>query len=179
MVEAAGGGRSRSPGETAAAGRSGASTLCLPPHRTGPDTPRLVMPSAVPCLEALGFREGVAVPQSEDRRLLDLEARLEREDPRFTRAMRTGRPARPREYRRTRAWWVLAAGLASLGTGIAVADGLFIAAGLVLAGIAVERCASPPRRPEARGRKGGSPGGPPVPPYERPPNRPRRPYRDQ
>lgn len=119
------------------------------------------------------------MPPSDHDRLVALEAQLLRDDPRFIRRFRAGRPARPREYRRTRAWWLLAAGLAGLGTGIAVADGLFIAAGLVLAGIAAERCGSRPRRPEARGRKGGSPGAPPVPPYERPPNRPRRPYRDQ
>ncbi|MEU1852194.1 DUF3040 domain-containing protein [Streptomyces sp. NPDC019990] len=76
------------------------------------------------------------MPQSEDARLVDLETRLEREDPRFARAMRSGRPARPREYRRTGAWWGLGLGLAALGSGIALAQGLLIAAGLVLAGMA-------------------------------------------
>ncbi|MEV5438284.1 DUF3040 domain-containing protein [Streptomyces sp. NPDC052682] len=78
------------------------------------------------------------MPQSDDDRLVALEARLERDDPRFARALRAGRPARPREYRHTRAWWALGAALAVLGTGIAVADGLLIATGLVLTGISVE-----------------------------------------
>ncbi|MFJ8467645.1 DUF3040 domain-containing protein [Streptomyces swartbergensis] len=76
--------------------------------------------------------------QSEDERLVDLEVRLERDDPRFTRAMRSGRPARPREYRRTGAWWALALGVAVLGSGIALAQGLLIAAGLVLVGMAAQ-----------------------------------------
>lgn len=109
------------------------------------------MASAVPCLEALGFREGEAVPQSEDQRLVDLEARLEREDPRFTRAMRTGRPARPREYRRTGAWWGLALGVVVLGTGIALAQGLLIAGGLVLVGMAAQLADPDPARMTHRG----------------------------
>ncbi|MFF8101214.1 DUF3040 domain-containing protein [Streptomyces sp. NPDC016640] len=78
------------------------------------------------------------MPQSDDERLVDLAARLEHEDPRFTRALSAGRPARPREYRRTSVWWLLAAGVAMLIAGMIVADGLLIAAGLVLAGIAVQ-----------------------------------------
>ncbi|GCB52389.1 DUF3040 domain-containing protein [Streptomyces sp. NL15-2K] len=41
------------------------------------------------------------MPQSDDERLVDLEAWLEHDDPRFARALGAGRPARPREYRRT------------------------------------------------------------------------------
>ncbi|GAB2871537.1 DUF3040 domain-containing protein [Streptomyces deserti] len=78
------------------------------------------------------------MPPSDDERLGALEARLERDDPRFARALRAGRPARPREYRRTRAWCALAVGLGVLVTGMALADGLLIATGLVLTGIAVE-----------------------------------------
>lgn len=78
------------------------------------------------------------MPQSDDERLVDLAALLEREDPRFARGLATGRPARPREYRRTGAWWVLATGVALLVTGVAVTDGLLIATGLVLSGIAVQ-----------------------------------------
>ena len=69
------------------------------------------------------------MPQSGDERLVDLEARLEREDPRFARALRSGRPARPREYRRTGAWWGLALGVATLGSGIALAQGLLMRPG--------------------------------------------------
>ncbi|MFI7015320.1 DUF3040 domain-containing protein [Streptomyces sp. NPDC050164] len=86
------------------------------------------------------------MPQSEDERLVDLEARLEREDPRFTRAMSSGRPARPREYRRTGAWWALALGVAVLGSGIALAQGLLIAAGLVLVGMAAQLVDPDPSR---------------------------------
>ncbi|MFD8224092.1 DUF3040 domain-containing protein [Streptomyces massasporeus] len=91
------------------------------------------------------------MPQSEDQRLIDLEARLEREDPRFTRAMRTGRPARPREYRRPGAWWGLALGVVVLGTGVALAQGLLIAGGLVLVGMAAQLADPDPARMTHRG----------------------------
>ncbi|MET9760562.1 DUF3040 domain-containing protein [Streptomyces sp. NPDC006372] len=89
--------------------------------------------------------------QSEHERLVDLAARLEREDPGFARAMRSGRPARPREYRRTGAWWGLALGMVLLGTGIALAQGLLIAAGLVFVGMAAQLVDPDPAR---RGRQG-------------------------
>ncbi|MEU9356309.1 DUF3040 domain-containing protein [Streptomyces griseoloalbus] len=75
---------------------------------------------------------------SDDKRLGEIESRLHREDPRFARALGAGRPCRPREYRHTRAWLLLALALAVLGTGIALAQGLLIAVGLVLAGVAGE-----------------------------------------
>ncbi|WP_030872108.1 DUF3040 domain-containing protein [Streptomyces sp. NRRL S-37] len=78
------------------------------------------------------------MPQSDDERLVDLAARLEHEDPRFVRSLSEGRPARPREYRRTGAWCALAIGVTMLAAGIVVPDGLLIAAGLVLTGIAVQ-----------------------------------------
>ncbi|CAL9506945.1 DUF3040 domain-containing protein [Streptomyces griseomycini] len=94
------------------------------------------------------------MPQSDDERLVDLAARLEREDRRFARSLSAGRPARPREYRRSRAWWVLGIGVTMLIAGVVVADGLLIAAGLVLSGIAVQlldpdrrRTRGPRRRP--------------------------------
>lgn len=74
----------------------------------------------------------------DDERLHEIEARLLHEDPRFARGLGHGRPCPPREYRYARAWLLLAAALAVLGTGIAVAHGLLIAAGLVLAGVAGE-----------------------------------------
>ncbi|WP_369193981.1 DUF3040 domain-containing protein [Streptomyces djakartensis] len=78
------------------------------------------------------------MPQSEDARLVDLRTRLERQDPRFARAMRTGRPAPPREYRRTGPRWGLAIGVVLLGVGIALAQGLLIAGGLVVLGMAAQ-----------------------------------------
>ncbi|MFJ4468025.1 DUF3040 domain-containing protein [Streptomyces sp. NPDC089424] len=78
------------------------------------------------------------MPRYEDERLVALAARSERDDPRFTRALRTGRPVRPREYRRTRAWWTVGVALAVLATGVVVADGLLIAAGLILAGFGAQ-----------------------------------------
>ncbi|MFF1720862.1 DUF3040 domain-containing protein [Streptomyces sviceus] len=75
--------------------------------------------------------------QPDDEHLVDLAARLERDDPRFARALGSGRPARPREYRRAGAWGTLAVALALLATGMALPEGLLVALGLVLAGIAV------------------------------------------
>ncbi|MFF7051197.1 DUF3040 domain-containing protein [Streptomyces griseorubiginosus] len=73
----------------------------------------------------------------DDEHLVDLAARLEREDPRFARALGSGRPARPREYRRTGAWGTLAVAVLLLASGMALPEGILVAAGLVLAGIAV------------------------------------------
>lgn len=78
------------------------------------------------------------MPQSDDERLLDLEAHLARDDPRFAAAFRAGRPARPREYRRTGAWWTLAVAVVVLTAGVVLSDGLLIATGLVFCGVAVE-----------------------------------------
>ncbi|MGC9378245.1 DUF3040 domain-containing protein [Streptomyces sp. MH13] len=78
------------------------------------------------------------MPGSDDQRLGEIASRLHRDDPRFARALGAGRPLRPREYRRVRVWLLLATALAALGAGIALAHGLLIAAGLVLAGIAGE-----------------------------------------
>lgn len=91
------------------------------------------------------------MPHSDDERLVDLAARLEQDDPRFARALASGRPARPREYRRTRVWCVLAVGMAGLTAGVALADGLLIATGLVLSGIAVQLL-DPDRIPPERRR---------------------------
>ncbi|AWW39073.1 MULTISPECIES: DUF3040 domain-containing protein [Streptomyces] len=88
--------------------------------------------------------------QPDDERLVALEAGFERDDPRFARAMRAGRPSRPREYRRTGAWWALAVAVAVLITGVFLPDGLLIATGLVLAGIAAQLF--DPHRARARRR---------------------------
>ncbi|MEU5624975.1 MULTISPECIES: DUF3040 domain-containing protein [Streptomyces] len=78
------------------------------------------------------------MPVPEDRRLDEIESRLHREDPQFARAFTDGRPRRPREYRYHRAWLLLAVALGALATGMFLAHGLLIAAGLVFAGIAGE-----------------------------------------
>ncbi len=79
---------------------------------------------------------GGAVAHFDDKVLKDLEEQVEQSDPRFARAMDSGRPRRPREYRRSPAWLVLAMAVAMLVTGIALPNGLLIATGLVVAGIA-------------------------------------------
>ncbi|MFF4029616.1 hypothetical protein ACFYZ2_07560 [Streptomyces sviceus] len=68
--------------------------------------------------------------------MVELAARPERDGPRFARAPGSGRPARPREYRRAGAWGTLAVALALLAAGMALPAGLLVALGLVLAGIA-------------------------------------------
>lgn len=78
------------------------------------------------------------MPQWDDERLVALESRFERDDPRFARALAAGRPARPREYRHTGAWWALAAGAVLLVTGVVLPHGVLIAMGLVVSGMAVQ-----------------------------------------
>lgn len=78
------------------------------------------------------------MPQSDDDHLTGLAARLEHDDPRFARSLSAGQPTRPREYRRTGAWWALVIGVTMLIAGVIVPDGLLIAGGLVLSGIAVQ-----------------------------------------
>ncbi|MFE3849799.1 DUF3040 domain-containing protein [Streptomyces griseorubiginosus] len=73
----------------------------------------------------------------DDEHLVDLANRLGRDDPRFARALGSGRPARPREYRRTGAWCTLGVAMTLLTAGMALPEGILVAAGLVLAGIAV------------------------------------------
>ncbi|MGW4736401.1 DUF3040 domain-containing protein [Streptomyces shenzhenensis] len=90
--------------------------------------------------------------QFDDERLVNLAARLERDDPRFARALGAGRPARPREYRRTGAWWGLATGAIALGAGVFLPHGLLIASGLVVMGIAVQLL-----DPDRTRRRHGSP----------------------
>jgi len=77
------------------------------------------------------------MPQPDDEHLVDLAARLARDDARFARALGSGRPARPREYRRTGAWGTLAVAVILLTVGMVLPEGILVATGLVLAGIAV------------------------------------------
>ncbi|KOT95552.1 MULTISPECIES: DUF3040 domain-containing protein [Streptomyces] len=86
---------------------------------------------------------------SDDRRLTEIETRLHREDPEFVRSFTDGRPLRPREYRYHRAWLLLCLALGALATGVFMAHGLLIAAGLVFAGVAGELF-DPHRRVRAR-----------------------------
>ncbi|MBB4987403.1 MULTISPECIES: DUF3040 domain-containing protein [Streptomyces] len=60
---------------------------------------------------------------------------MRRDDPRFARGLCEGRPRRPREYRRGRAWPAMA--LAAVVAGGIVPHGLLLAAGLVMAALAV------------------------------------------
>ncbi|MEU1849361.1 DUF3040 domain-containing protein [Streptomyces sp. NPDC019990] len=71
------------------------------------------------------------MPGPDDRRLTETEALLDREDPRFARALGAGRPCPPPEYRHARAWLLLAVAMAVPATGLALAHGL-LATGLVL-----------------------------------------------
>ncbi|MFB7733378.1 DUF3040 domain-containing protein [Streptomyces sp. NPDC056112] len=80
------------------------------------------------------------MPGTDDKLLSEIAARVYRDDPRFARALRAGRPCPPREYRRTRVWPLFALALVALGTGVALAHGLLIVTGLVLAGMAAELC---------------------------------------
>lgn len=83
----------------------------------------------------------------DDDRLGDIEARLARDDPEFARALGSGRPCRPREYRHGRAWLALTLALGCLGVGIAIGHGVVIGAGLIIAGSAVPLFDPQRRRP--------------------------------
>ncbi|MFD9047894.1 DUF3040 domain-containing protein [Streptomyces zaomyceticus] len=74
---------------------------------------------------------------SDDERIADLEAALWHDDPRFARGLGKGRPRRPREYRRGRAWLALLLALAAVVTGVLVPHGLLLAAGLIMAALAI------------------------------------------
>jgi hypothetical protein len=89
------------------------------------------------------------VPRYDAGSLADLEARLERDDPRFARSLASGRPIRPREYRRAGTWTALLVATGVLLVGVAVAHGLLIAAGLVFMGVAAQLL-DPTRSPRGR-----------------------------
>ncbi|OPF84644.1 hypothetical protein VT50_0201005 [Streptomyces antioxidans] len=79
-----------------------------------------------------------------DTQLHELEERMARSDPRFARGLGEGRPRRPREYRHGPAWALLAVSLAMQVVGMLLPQGLLLAAGLVVAGIAAHLFVSPP-----------------------------------
>ncbi|MFB7028920.1 MULTISPECIES: DUF3040 domain-containing protein [unclassified Streptomyces] len=88
---------------------------------------------------------------SDEERIADLKADLEavlwRDDPRLARGLREGRPRRPREHRRGRAWLAMTLALAAVVVGGLVPHGLLLAAGLVMAALAVNLFDPVERRP--------------------------------
>ncbi|MGW6908905.1 DUF3040 domain-containing protein [Streptomyces sp. NPDC054940] len=77
------------------------------------------------------------MPESDDDRIADLEARLRRDDPRFVRGLGRRRPCRPRQYRRGGAWLLMVLALAAVVVGTVLPHGLLLGAGLAAAGCAV------------------------------------------
>lgn len=65
--------------------------------------------------------------------LAHLEGELQRDDPRFVRAMASGHPCRPQEYRYGSVSWVLSGAFAVLVTGIATEQAPVVTVGVVLA----------------------------------------------
>ncbi|MFD9214957.1 DUF3040 domain-containing protein [Streptomyces sp. NPDC087659] len=84
-----------------------------------------------------------------DETLNDLDARMRPSDPRFARGLDAGHPGPPRECRRRPARALLAAALALLVAGLVLPQGLMLAAGLVVAGMAAQFLTAP-RRPAGR-----------------------------
>ncbi|MEV7556469.1 DUF3040 domain-containing protein [Streptomyces sp. NPDC089795] len=84
--------------------------------------------------------------ESDDEKIAGLEAVLWHDDPRFARGLGKGRPRRPREYRRGRAWLAMTLALAAVITGALVPHGLVLAAGLITAALAVNLFDTPRRR---------------------------------
>ncbi|WP_413799902.1 DUF3040 domain-containing protein [Streptomyces iranensis] len=87
--------------------------------------------------------------QPGDTQLRELEERMARSDPRFARGLGEGRPCRPWEYRHGPAWALLAVSLTMQVVGMLLPQGLLLAAGLVVAGMAAHLFVSP------RGRRSG------------------------
>lgn len=88
--------------------------------------------------------------EHEDDRLRALASGTEHDDARFAKALADGRPERPREYRRGRAWCSLVGACAVFVAGLALPHGLLLAAGLVLAGMTASLF-DPHRRHPGRG----------------------------
>ncbi|MFF7735784.1 DUF3040 domain-containing protein [Streptomyces sp. NPDC007984] len=72
----------------------------------------------------------------DDTLLRNLAQQMEQRDPPFAQPLDSGLPRRPRERGHGPAWTVLAVALAMLVTGMALPNGLLIAAGVVVAGVA-------------------------------------------
>ncbi|MFD6969600.1 DUF3040 domain-containing protein [Streptomyces sp. NPDC059979] len=87
------------------------------------------------------------MPESDDERIADLEAALRHDDPRFAHGLGKGRPRRPREYRRGQAWLAMILAIAAVVTGAMMPHGLLLAAGLVMAALAVNLFDPTRRRP--------------------------------
>ncbi|WP_028801288.1 DUF3040 domain-containing protein [Streptomyces sp. 142MFCol3.1] len=92
--------------------------------------------------------------QYDEEGLAGLEAQLGRDGPRSARVPVNGRTVRPGGGRRAGAWWMLAAAVVALPTGLVLPYGLLVAAGLVLLGIAASLF-DPYRAPGGRGRSPG------------------------
>ncbi|MFC9286922.1 hypothetical protein [Streptomyces sp. NPDC057052] len=86
------------------------------------------------------------MPQSDDECPAVIEGRFAPDDP---------RPARSRRRRRTGARWTLTSGVTALVAGVALAEGLLIATGLVLAGIGVQLFDAPDTQAGHPGRPSG------------------------
>ncbi|MGW6455534.1 DUF3040 domain-containing protein [Streptomyces sp. NPDC055078] len=93
------------------------------------------------------------MPDSDDDKIADLEARLRSDDPRFAEGLGNGRPRRPREYRRGWAWSALTLAVVALAFGAVQGHGLLLAAGLVMAGGAANLFDPARRRPRGHGRR--------------------------
>ncbi|MFF3342996.1 DUF3040 domain-containing protein [Streptomyces flavidovirens] len=87
------------------------------------------------------------MPESDDDKIAGLEAMLWHDDPRFACGLGKGRPRRPREYRRGRAWLAMALAIAAVISGAVLPQGLLLAAGLVLAYVSVSLFETAHRRP--------------------------------
>ncbi|MGW8354379.1 DUF3040 domain-containing protein [Streptomyces wedmorensis] len=90
------------------------------------------------------------MPESDDEKIVDFEAALRHDDPRFAKGLGRGRPRRPHEYRRGRAWPAMILAVAAVVTGAMLPHGLLLAAGLVMAALAVNLFDSTRRRPLRR-----------------------------
>ncbi|WP_326587179.1 hypothetical protein [Streptomyces sp. NBC_01294] len=66
-----------------------------------------------------------------------------------------GRRPRPRWYHRTRAWLAMGLGVGAAVAGATLPNGLLMAAGLVVAALAVNLFGTPQRRRRTRGAKPG------------------------
>ncbi|MFI1282026.1 hypothetical protein ACH4U5_14985 [Streptomyces sp. NPDC020858] len=99
------------------------------------------------------------MPDSGDDKTADPGAGLRHDDPRGAGAGAGdpggGRRPRPRWYHRTRAWLAMGLGVGAAVAGATLPNGLLMAAGLVVAALAVNLFGTPQRRRRTRGAKPG------------------------